>query len=110
MTMTIKTNGHTRQLTPFAELPASAQAEYDHTPSDDCSPHFFQYRGQWYDTDEFTRIVQYGQRGYGFAHYTDNLGLLEWHSIQTSSAFDAIVLRYDMTEYGDHDVVVGHAL
>lgn len=103
--ITIKTNGHARELKPFYALPANVQAEFDYMGAPDesndehYSSRFFEYRGSWYDSNEFERAT-----GEAFA---------AWDAWQTESYFSAVLIRYPLEWDGttvDYDsVVVGYS-
>lgn len=103
----IKTNKHTRFLESFGDLPESARGEFDYITKDEqWDQRLFQYKGDWYDMQEFVRIAPWGSVG-TFVHFTDNEDLLWWHGIQTDSAFTAIVIRIGQDENGENVVVAG---
>lgn len=123
MPATITTNNHARGLVSYLALPESARAQFDYMlPSTGMPdfpmqravlsdwtvehgildvPRFFQYRGAWYDVQEFEAGSTPG-----------NAVPAPWQAWQTQSAFDAIVIRYPFEWDGvtvDYDaVVVGH--
>lgn len=114
--LTITTNNHPRSLVTFFDLPVRARAGFDYVAGEECySYRFFQYRGKWYDTYEFSPIVP-RSRARGFAHGADdNSPLLKWDGILPDSFFSAIVLRYprdgfNYSSYDDPSVIVGRAL
>ena len=87
--ITIKTNGHARELKSYAELPAGVAArEFDYvgelTEADDAAydSRFFEYRGSWYDTQEFQRVP------------SDASSFEGWDGVQTESYFSAVLIRY----------------
>lgn len=105
--LVIKTNNHTRFLEPLSEIPESARGEFDYITKDEqWDQRLFKYRGEWYDMQEFVRIVRWGEAGM-FAHFTHNEDLLKWHGIQTDSAFTATVIRIGQDENGENVVVAG---
>lgn len=103
--VTIKSNGHARELRALYELPESAREQFDYVgPCDESSDEawsqrFFKYRGAWYDVNEFERA-----HGEAFA---------AWDGWQAESAFSAVLIRYALewdgstVDYGA--VVVGYA-
>ena len=72
-TVTVKTNGHSRDLKSYADLPLDERDNFDYilnnVPTKQCndpenfpdecySTRFFEYRGSWYDVQEFSAIVR----------------------------------------------------
>jgi hypothetical protein len=96
MKLTIKTNNHARELIPFADMPEKARKDFDYVVGDDeYTPRFFCYRGEWYDVDEFVRIVARKDYRGGFAYCADDdSALLRWDGIQTDTYFSGVVVRY----------------
>jgi hypothetical protein len=113
--LTIQTNGHWYELKPLTELPRKATREFDYVRDEEehYTPRFFRYRGAWYDSHEFVRIVPRA-RQVDFEHgVSEGSPLLQWGGIQTDSFFSGVVIRYekDGGDYGDWDrVQVGLAL
>ena len=95
--MQITTNHHVRPLLAAHELPAGVQEEYfDYIPADsEDGPQFFQYRGWWYDTNEFTRSE-------------GDLKISGWDGIQADSVWSGIAVRLSDNEghYMEDEVVV----
>lgn len=58
MEITIKSNGHARDLLNWGDLSEKERAEFDYLETDDeqWSAEFFRYRGSLYCTDMFTRV------------------------------------------------------
>lgn len=95
--MNITTNNQSRELVSLADIPVSAQSHFDYIEGDDqFTERLFQYRGAWYDTHEFVRIVKRSDvRTLGFGHTCDDDSpLLAWHGIQTNTYFSGVVVRY----------------
>lgn len=90
-TITIKTNGHARELRCAADLdPKVLEDQFDYIKGEELwSPRLFEYRGSWYDTAEFERSTTPG-----------------WDGVQCESAFSAVLIRYG-DEY--ESVAVGYA-
>jgi len=106
--ITIKTNGHPRELMMLAELPESVvrhdfsyMAEDWDNKSDECyTKRFFEYRGAWYDTHEFQMAP-------------DALRERGWYGAQPESYFSAVLIKYpfewDSITVDYDSVVVGYA-
>jgi hypothetical protein len=83
-TTTVTTNHHMRPLEALADVPASVAAEFDYITGEDVwTPRLFQYRGEWYDVNEFTVVQNNGE-----------LAAAGWHGIQGDSYWTAHVVRY----------------
>lgn len=105
--ITIKTNGHTRELKSAAEVGREILErdldyllpEYDANSDEALRPKLFEYRGSWYDVTEFEVAP------------VDRFH--PWWGIQTESYFSAVLIRYPFEWDGitvDFDaVVVGYA-
>lgn len=112
--MKIVTNHQVRELIAYNDRPAEFDrlGWFDYiTGEDRYSQRLFKYRGTWYDTQEFSRIVPAAD-AYGFEHGTRSELLLQWHGIQADSAWTAIVVRWPNVDggYSDYDgVIVGSA-
>ena len=124
--ITVKTNGHQRELKSLAELDEATVDEwfdylhdawYGQT-DEALQPRFFQYRGSWYDTQEFAaigvrshRIGEPGRNGFGLL-VDDDSPLLSWDGVQTESAFSAVLLKWGHDWSGQPDfeaVIVAYA-
>lgn len=103
----VKCNHHPRALVSYAELPTGVAArEFDYldaaelaTTGEDYSPRFVQYRGSWYDTQEFDSSPDFA-RVHGFDAW------------QTQSVFSAVGLQWfdkegNLLDFGD-SVIVGY--
>ena len=103
--ITIRTNGHVRELRAYHELPDAARAEWfdhymgtlDETADEHYMPRFFRYRGAWYDVND------------GFDHVT-SATFAGWDGAQSDSVFSGTVIRYANDGAGRVDygaVIVG---
>ena len=80
--VTIKSNHHERELRCMFDLPEKARVDFTYVQGDDqYSLRLFQYKGEWYDVNEFmiTRDVP------AFAG---------WHGYQSDSFFSGVLIRY----------------
>lgn len=105
--MNITTNNVPRYLMALAELPEKAKKDFDYVGDDDSwDERFFQYRGAWYDVNEFQRIQVRGTAGFNPHAYTaePDSALAKWHAIQTDSYFSGVVVK--LVNNGE-SVVVG---
>jgi hypothetical protein len=97
--LTIKTNHNFRPLLSGYELNDSERSEFDYIENweDDTTNRFVRYRGQLYDTNEFSRIVpiagELGPMGWNHPVSPDS-ELINWHGILTDSFFSGIVIKY----------------
>jgi hypothetical protein len=122
--VTIKTNGHARPLLPYNQLPDEVGPKVfyyigDEVDLDDngdadelYNPRFFEYRGSWYDTQQFVRIETERTNSFTIAVEKGN-PLLKWDGCQTESYFSAVLIRYPYEWDGitldtDH-IVVGYS-
>jgi hypothetical protein len=107
--ITIKSNGHVRELKALYELPREiAESDFNYVgPCDESndeaySRRFFNYRGSWYDVNEFEGLA-----------VGSELALRGWGACQGESYFSAVLIRYAVEWDGitvDCDaVVVGYA-
>ena len=99
--MKIVTNNVPRDLLSAHELdPALREKEFDYISEgewfEDCHNRFFQYKGVWYDVNEFSVNTTHPQ-----------LPLDKWDGIQTDSFFSGIVIKYCDDFEG---VIVGRVL
>jgi hypothetical protein len=96
--MYLKCNNKPRDLHPLTAVPEPERHWFDYIEGDDCySDRLFQYRGSWYDLNEFERA-------------SDQIKLLGFDGMQSQSMFDAVLVRYftdDGYEY-DGQIVVGY--
>jgi hypothetical protein len=73
---------------------------------------FFEYRGSWYDVQEFTRIVvaDTPQPGFAITVPADS-PIAKWQGCQTESAWSAVLVRYPEDDYGvdTESIVVGYS-
>jgi hypothetical protein len=95
----VKTNHNYRPLISGWQLTDSERAEFDYIEDwdNDTSNRFVRYRGQVYDTNEFSRIIGYDSElgPMGFSHRASpDSELINWHGILTDSFFSAIVIKY----------------
>ena len=73
-----KTNHKPRFLSSFVELTEAQREDFTYLDEEEYySPRFFQFRGSFYDTNEFTRS-----------------DMAEYDGIQTCSYFDAVAIKY----------------
>lgn len=80
--MTLKCNNHTRPLVPMSELDKDAQKNFGYVTEDEFfDSRFFEYRGEWYDANEFTTA-------------TDDVKALGFDGMQGQSYFSAVVVRF----------------
>jgi hypothetical protein len=82
--MNIKTNNQYRCVTYFCELSAKVQAEFDYLDpenDDHQDRHFIEYKGQWYDLNEFLRF--------------EGEGLSQWDCYSADSYFSGVLCKYD---------------
>ena len=83
--MKIISNYHWHELLSVSDFTPSEQKEFDHyldfLHPEDISNSFFRYRGNVYDTAEFTIVPP-------------NLPTEKWHAISYDSAFSGIVIKY----------------
>ena len=97
--MHIKCNNQPRDLVMWHDLPDSEVADFDYLPeSERESFRFFEYRGSWYDYNEFERAP-------------DRFKALGFDGIQTESAFSAVIVKYFDADGNclDDQVIVGYA-
>lgn len=87
MAMTVTTNNQPRELVCFYDMPEAAREDFDYLGEEEhCSPRFFKYRGEWYDTNEFQYIP---------ASLPPNLAFMrDWHGHHSDSFFSAVLIRY----------------
>ena len=97
--MNIKSNHHPRPLMALGDIPVKAREDFDYIQGEDIySLRLFEYRGGWYDVNEFTVT------GPEFA-------ALGWDGFQGESYFSAVIVKY-FDEYGwynDESIIVGYA-
>lgn len=78
MSLTIKTNNHSRPLLTRWEVPADVLArEFEWTDPEDPGS-FFRYRGVWYELSEFMRAPDH---------------LPGWDGFHSDSAFSGVAVR-----------------
>lgn len=106
--MKIITNNQPRELVCFHNLPESEQSDFDYIEGDDrFNPRFFKYKGAWYDSGEFIRIIERRDSYNGWAHQADNDSpLLAWDGIQTESYFSGVLIK-QVAEHDYESVIVG---
>jgi hypothetical protein len=91
---TIKTNGHSRDLVTFYDLPTSAQGDFEYVMAEDRHVlRFVQYKGEWYD------VMDVEGPAFGWdSHISDSFFsgvLFKWPADDPHFEFDAIVVgRY----------------
>lgn len=118
--VTIKSNGHARELQYYAQLPEDVQAQFDYVEEDDqYTTRFFEYRGSWYDINEF-QVISYqsaqlrdplAYNSFGLRVSDDN-PIGKWTAAQAQSAFSAVLIKWgkDWDGQDDYDsVIVGYA-
>lgn len=83
---TIKTNNIPRELVSWFDMPADeAQEWFSYVDEDErYSPRFVQYRGSWYDVNDFEST-----RSLGTPH-----PFKVWDGYQSESFFSGILVRY----------------
>lgn len=90
--VTVRTNGHARELVSLAGLPDGVAArEFDYVDADSEDAHsarFVEYLGSWYDTSEFESL------GASARSNPPAPWMTGWQSVQTQSAFDCVLLRF----------------
>lgn len=103
-TVRITTNNRTRPLLSLVQVPAEVrESQFGYVADTDdneeaYTPRFFQFRGEWHDSNEFERSA-------------NSIAAQGYDGQQVTSAWDAIVLRYfDRDGYELDGVVVGHAV
>ena len=102
--VTIKTNGHRRELVSYWQLPVDVRAEFEYMVERGCeddmySPRFVLYRGSWYDTSD----CEGGWNGMP----SEFKG---WDEYASDSAFSGVLFRFPHNEFGEYEddlVVVG---
>jgi len=85
--MNIKTNNKPYELKSWSDLSDKARAEFDYITvgSDDAyTSRFVQYKGVWYDTNEFQ----------GFNHIQGEPWFKGWDGYQSDTYFSGVVLRW----------------
>ena len=102
----IITNHVPRHLLFGYELTEKEASEFDYM-EDVNEGSFFRYRGSVYDLGEFQRIVEPGQKSYGFEFHDLSGQFKGWHGINTDSFFSAVVVKID--DEGE-SVIVGTAI
>jgi hypothetical protein len=84
--LTIRTNGHRRELVSFEE--AGSPDDFDYIAGEDrYSPRLFSYRGAWYDLNEFDPVGRSGAPN----HMANQLP--GWDAFQSDSFFSGIAVR-----------------
>ena len=97
-TLTVITNNKPRELVTWHELPASARGWFDYLDEDQrYDARLFNYRGSWYDANEFT-IAPADMR--------------PWEGISRDSFFSGVLIRYPREDYGQYgsDVDYEHVI
>ncbi len=81
--MEIITNNTPRELVCFLDIPAAKQDDFDYLDTDEhCSPRFVKYKGEYYDTFEFTRVGG-----------TSN-PLKGWDGVQSDTFFSGVLIKW----------------
>lgn len=101
----VKSNYQPRPLYAIDELPIGIAEEWFAyaIPADlendaiDFSARFFEYRGSWYDVNEFESVV-------------NDFKVMGWDGVQTESHFSAVVVQWFNVdgEYRYDEIVVGY--
>ena len=97
-TMHVKCNYQWRELFAVDHLDEKDQADFDYIEGEDrYSNRLFQYRGSWYDSNEFTLA-------------SDSIKAQGFDGMQAESYFSAVVVRcFDADgHYHDDEVIVGY--
>lgn len=97
-TLTIISNNVPRELVTWQELPESERHWFEYiltsdlaSEDDQYSPRFFNYRGSWYDANEFTIAPD---------------DMRPWEGIRTETFFSGVLIRYPREDrYGGHDAI-----
>ena len=124
--MSVTTNNHVRDLVSYADLPADAREEFNYILPDVFGDYdgwqdapdvvydgrFFNYRGDWYDANDFvvieSEINPPGMRR-SFAHTVPRgHELARWAGIAADSMGTAVVMRWgtDWSGMVDYETVV----
>ncbi len=104
--MNIVTNNHSREMINYYDLPESERTHFDYVDEDERADYrFFKYRGSYYDSHEFIRIIARRDTYNGWAMQVDNDSpLLAWDGIQSDSYFSGIVVKHTNEDM----IIVGH--
>lgn len=79
--MEIISNGQYRDLVSLREIPERFQSDFDYVDESDYdSSRFFQYKGYWYDLDQFMRAPQFAPN---------------WDGYAADSYFSGILVKFD---------------
>lgn len=91
--MDIKTNNQWRAVLQGYELPESARAEFDYMEPEelDCAS-FVQFKGQYFDLNDFMRVEQGGE-----------LHKLGWHGVNGTGFFHAYIIK--LSDCGESAIV-----
>jgi hypothetical protein len=82
--MKIITNNQPRELVCFADLPAKAQSDFDYVKEDEkFSDRFVQYKGAWYDVNEYQRVTKEMRSEYQ-----------KWDGYQNDSYFSGTLIKF----------------
>lgn len=96
----IITNHRQRELVALCDVPADQRGYLDYITGEDVySPRLVQYRGEWYDVNEFQFIPA--------GSFLDGKG---WDGYQSDSFFSGVVIRWGHDWSGEPDyesVIVG---
>lgn len=111
MAIEITTNNHWKELIAKWELPTEVAADFDYV-DENSGNRFFQYRGVWYDANEFTFIISSADSIHGLGHRVEaDSPLASWHGISTDSFYSGVVIRYEEDLFGSGPLVqVGTAI
>lgn len=104
--MNIVTNNHSREMITYYDLPEAVRNDFDYVDEDERADYrFFKYRGCYYDSREFIRIIERRDTYNGWATQVDNDSpLLAWDGIQSDSYFSGIVVKHT----DEDSIIVGH--
>ena len=90
--LTIITNGQSRELITFADLPASADSDFDYITEDQFhDARFVQYRGRYYDTGDMMPA--------------NGLQVANWDCYEHWNAFAGVLIKFNAPDYDS--VIVG---
>ena len=87
--LTIKTNGHERELFAFCDLAENEKSYFSYIEGEDqFSPRLFRYRGVVYDTCEFMCTPKCDPARQELNQLSD------WQGYRSDSFFSGVVIRY----------------
>lgn len=92
--ITVKTNNQVRELLASDEIPSKVmESEFDYVDSDDLSPRFFKYKGEYYDSHEFVVVSKNAPEEFA-----------GWEGQHSESAFSGLLLKFPEDDY-EHIIV-----